>query len=78
MLGEVADGKDPAAIKGAKKQALTIAELCNLYLAEGVSHKKPLTIKADRGRIEWHVNPFSGGSVWTPLRGPISSGWLLT
>ena len=60
LLGEVADGKDPAAIKGAKKQALTIAELCNLYLAEGVSHKKPLTIKADRGRIEWHIKPLLG------------------
>src|SRR5208337_2256711 len=35
LLGEVARGDDPAAAKGADKQALTVAQLCDLYLAEG-------------------------------------------
>jgi integrase len=59
-LGDVAKGRDPATEKQAKRKDLTIAELCDLYLAEGTSHKKPLTIKADRGRIERHIKPLLG------------------
>jgi integrase len=54
LLGEVAKGNDPAAGKGADRQALTITQLCDLYLAEGVSHKK------HRGRIERHIKPLLG------------------
>jgi hypothetical protein len=37
-----------------------LAFWCDLYLAEGMAHKKPLTIKADRGRIERHIKPLLG------------------
>lgn len=60
LLGDVARGGDPAATKGADRKGLTVAELCDLYLAEGTSHKKPLTLKADRGRMEWHIKPLLG------------------
>ncbi len=60
LLGEVARGDDPAATKGADRQALNVAQLCDLYLAEGASHKKPLTLKADVGRIEHHIKPLLG------------------
>lgn len=60
LLGEVARGNDPAATRGADREALTVAELCDLYLAEGASHKKPSTLRADRGRIEWHIKPLLG------------------
>jgi integrase len=36
---------------------MTLAELCALYLAEGVRHKKPATLKADKGRINNHIVP---------------------
>jgi integrase len=36
---------------------MTMAELCDLYFAEGVSHKKASTLKADRGRMTHHVKP---------------------
>ena len=31
---------------------MTFGELIDLYLAEGIGHKKPSTLKADRGRID--------------------------
>lgn len=36
---------------------MTQAALSNLYLAEGAGHKKPATLKADRGRIRNHILP---------------------
>jgi Arm DNA-binding domain len=34
LLGSVAEGSDPAAIKQSKRKATTVAELCDLYLAD--------------------------------------------
>src|SRR5262249_45192356 len=34
ILGDVADGADPAAEKRSARKAKTVAELCNLYLAD--------------------------------------------
>jgi integrase len=42
------------------RKALTFGELIDLYLAEGVGHKKPSTLKADGGRIEHHLRPLLG------------------
>ena len=60
LLGEVTRGIDPASDKQTDREALTIAELCDLYLAEGVAHKKRLTLQSDRGRIENHIKPLFG------------------
>ena len=60
LLGAVANGVDPAATRKAKRQAMTLAELCDLYLAEGATHKKESTLKADRGRIVHHLKPLLG------------------
>jgi integrase len=57
LLGEVAAGRDPARTRQQDRTALTFAELVDLYLAEGTSHKKPSTLKVDRGRIEHHLLP---------------------
>ena len=40
---------------------MTLAALCDLYLAEGAGHKKPTTLKHDRGRIKNHIVPLLGG-----------------
>ena len=37
-----------------------MAELCDLYLAEGATHKKSSTLKADVGRIVHHIKPLLG------------------
>jgi integrase len=60
LLGAVAAGIDPAEARSAERRALTIAELCDLYLAEGAAHKKATTLKADSGRITHHVKPLLG------------------
>src|SRR5882762_9757483 len=60
LLGEVAAGRDPARTRQQDRTALTFAELVDLYLAEGTSHKKPSTLKVDRGRIEHHLLPLLG------------------
>ena len=60
LLGEVARGLDPAEKRSADRKAITFADLCNLYLAEGTAHKKPSTLRVDRGRIELHLKPLLG------------------
>jgi len=60
LLAEVAAGRDPAMARVAERKALTFGELIDLYLAEGVGHKKPSTLKSDRGRIEHHLRPLLG------------------
>jgi integrase len=60
LLGEVAAGRDPAVARKEERNALSFGELIDLYLAEGAGHKKPSTLKADKGRIEHHLQPLLG------------------
>lgn len=60
LLAEIAAGRDPAMARREERDALTFSELIDLYLAEGASHKKASTLKADRGRIEHHLRPLLG------------------
>lgn len=60
LLGAIANGADPAATRNAERQALTLSELCDLYMAEETAHKKKSTLKADRGRIVHHLKPLLG------------------
>ena len=60
LRGLIASGQDPAERRLAERKALTVSELCDLYLAEGATHKKASTLKADRGRILNHIKPLLG------------------
>jgi integrase len=60
LLGLIASGEDPAERRATERKALTLAELCDLYLVEGTTHKKPSTLKADLGRIVHHIKPLLG------------------
>ena len=60
VLGDVARGLDPADAREQARRDLTVSELCDLYVAEGCSTKKPSTIATDRGRIERHIKPLLG------------------
>jgi integrase len=69
ILGHVVDGADPAAEKHAKRKAASVAELCNLYIADAEAGrlltrrqapKKASTIATDKGRIERHIKPLLG------------------
>lgn len=60
LLGLIADNKDPAEMKADAEKNITVAELCDLYMAEGVATKKASTLAMDRSRIESHVKPLLG------------------
>jgi integrase len=60
LLGEIVRGNDPSATRAGHRQAATVAELCDLYLAEGVTTKKASTVRNDRSRIERHIKPLLG------------------
>jgi integrase len=69
LLGDVAHKADPAAEKRAARNAQTISELCDLYLADAEAGrlltrrkapKKSSTLATDRGRIERHIKPLLG------------------
>lgn len=69
ILGIVADGGDPAAEKREKRQASTVAELCDMYLQDAEAGrlltrkgraKKASTLATDRSRIATHIKPLLG------------------
>jgi integrase len=70
LLGEVGAGRDPAEKRSQARRDLTIAELCDLYLAEGCTDKKPSTLATDRGRIERHIKPLLGRRKVASISGP--------
>jgi integrase len=68
-LGEVAGGADPSADRNAQRGAMSVAKLCDEYLAaadRGLIHgkrkrpKSESTLATDRGRIERHIKPLLG------------------
>ena len=69
VLTEKVKGNDPAAEKIAKRRAASVAELCDLYLADSLAGslmtrrrmpKKARTVRLDQGRIAGHINPLLG------------------
>src|SRR5262245_52874048 len=69
LLGAVAREADPAADKQAKRNAKTVGELCDAYLADAKAGrlltrrktaKKATTLEIDGGRIERHIKPLLG------------------
>ncbi|HAT50873.1 MAG: tyrosine-type recombinase/integrase [Nitrospirae bacterium] len=60
LLGLIAMGKDPSEQKAQAKAMPTMAELCDIYLAEGTAAKKASTLAIDRGRITRHIVPLLG------------------
>ena len=59
-LRAAAKGGDPSAERHAVRGAITLADLCELYLAEAKSRIKASTWVLDRSRIETHVKPLIG------------------
>jgi integrase len=69
LLGDVAKGGDPAATKSAKRNAATVADLCEQYFADAAAgrlltrrkaSKKASTLATDKGRIDRHIVPLMG------------------
>jgi len=70
LLGEVGAGRDPAEERTQTRGDLTIAELCDRYVAEGCATKKPSTVMSDKGRIECHIKPLLGRRRVTSISRP--------
>lgn len=62
------EGVDPLMERQAQRDAITVSELCDLYLESGVSHKKPSTIATDIGRINTHIRPLLGRRLVRDLK----------
>lgn len=69
LLVEVVKGGDPAGAKRESRQGMTVAELCDQYLADveagraltrRKTPKKASTLASDRSRIERHIKPLLG------------------
>lgn len=69
QFGRVAQGEDPAEERQIDRQAITVKELCSLYLTDlnaglllgkGGRPKKQSTIDTDIGRIHRHLVPLLG------------------
>ncbi len=78
VLATVDLGDDPAARKADRRRELTVSELCDLYIAEGCTTKKPSAIRADQGRITWHIKPLLGKGKPGTSPGVISSACCAT
>lgn len=53
-------GSDPQGDRAAVRAELTVAQLCDRYLKEGVATKKATTLATDRSRIASHIKPLLG------------------
>ncbi|UBS34628.1 site-specific integrase [Altererythrobacter sp. N1] len=69
LLGRIAQGDNPAEEKHLDNKAITVKELCDLYLKDledglilgkGGRPKRPGTIVSDTGRIHRHIVPLIG------------------
>lgn len=69
LLGDISRGVDPADVKKAKRDAPTMAEVCDWYLQEAEAGRllgrrrlpiKLSTVRMDRSRIERHIKPLVG------------------
>jgi len=68
-LAQVAGGSDPSAERRSIRKAVTVAELCDLYLQDAAGRVKPSTLAMDRSRIGVHVKPLIGSRAVAALTG---------
>ena len=76
-LAAVIDGADPSAERHSVRTGLTIAAVCDWYLAEAEAgrligrNRRPIkasSIAGDRSRIELHIKPLIGNRVVSQLK----------
>lgn len=60
VLAKAELGEDVAAERARVRAEITVSQLCDEYLREGIDHKKASTIESDRSRIEAHIRPLLG------------------
>jgi integrase len=77
IIHEAAEGRDPQREKRAAREAVTVAELCDIYLQAARAGlvttrfkrpKRPATVAIDEGRIARHIKPMIGATPAKDLR----------
>lgn len=77
LMGQVAQGSDPASERQAVKSGLTVGQLCDWFMAEAEAGRllgrkrrpiKASTLAMDRSRIECHIRPLLGRRKVAALR----------
>lgn len=63
LLGRIASGHDPQSEKTGARRDMTVAELCDLYVSEGLRTAKPLSVEAAKTDIRNHIKPILGTRV---------------
>ncbi|UQV19656.1 N-terminal phage integrase SAM-like domain-containing protein [Brevundimonas albigilva] len=69
-------GADPQADRAKVRADITVSELCDLYLEQGVAMKKPSTLATDKGRIERHIKPILGNKRVNVVTLPDVERWM--
>lgn len=60
LAGLTVGGDDPQQAKIEERKAMTVAQLCDLYLTEGLLTRKESSVRAARCDIENHIKPLLG------------------
>ena len=60
ILAKAELGEDVAQERARVRAEMTVSELCDEYMREGVDHKKASTLASDHSRIECHIRPLLG------------------
>ena len=60
LLGCVADGADPQQTKLDARVELSVTQVCDLYLSEGLLTRKDSSVTAARSDIDHHIKPLLG------------------
>lgn len=76
VLASATTGADPQADRAKVRADITVSELCDLYLEQGVAMKKPSTLATDKGRIERHIKPVLGSKRVNAVTLPDIERWM--
>lgn len=68
ILAKAELGQDVAQERAKARTELTVADLCDIYFAEGCATKKASTLVSDRGRIERHIKPLLGRKLISEVK----------
>lgn len=68
ILAKAELGQDVAQERARARAEQTVADLCDIYLAEGCATKKASTLVSDRGRIERHIKPLLGRKLISEVK----------
>lgn len=63
VLGRVSLGEDPQGSRHRARAEMTLGEICDHYLSDGVATKKASTLATDRTRIDRHIKPLLGRRI---------------